>query len=107
MSQLPDVRVSRPVRAAWQPPLPSSHPPRGSSAGAASEAAVAASEAATEQGPQSFDDYDVDSELAWLGYVLAKSQPPPVAHGDRYLVKQSSKGDFFEEWNKITPQTHT
>ena len=88
MSQLPDVRVSRPppqpaVRAAWQPPTPSSHPPpRGRSAGVASEAT------SSEQGPPSFDDYDADAELAWLGYVLAKCQPPIAAsHGDRNLVK--------------------
>ena len=72
MSQLPDVRVSRPVRAAWHP-----HPPRGRS-GVSSEAAAAEG---TEQRPPSFDDYDADLELAWLGYVLAKCQPP-AAHGD-------------------------
>ena len=93
MSQLPDVRVSRPVRAAWQPPPSSSHPPRGRSAGAASEAAAATSEATTEQRPPTFDDYDADLELAWLGYVLAKCQPP-TAHGDRNLVKQCINHDI-------------
>ena len=96
MSQLPDVRVSRPVRAAWQPPPSSSHPPRGRSAGAASEAAAATSEATTEQRPPTFDDYDADLELAWLGYVLAKCQPP-AAHGDRNLVKQSIDHDLVSK----------
>ena len=100
MSQLPDVRVSRPVRAAWQPPPSSSHPPRGRSAGAVSEAAAATSEATSEQGPPSFDDYDADLELAWLGYVLAKCQPP-TAHGDRNLVKQSIDHDL--QFSKMNP----
>ena len=46
--------------------------------------------------PQIFDDYDADLELAWLGYVLAKCQPP-AAHGDRNLVKQSSDHDLVSK----------
>ena len=63
MSQLPDVRVSSPV----QPKLP--------------HVSAAGYFLNTEQeqlrnapANLSCDDYDADFELAWLGYILAKSQ---------------------------------
>jgi hypothetical protein len=93
MSQLADdCSVSRPaaggVRAAVWPPDPRE-------ACASSEAVLPEAAAAKLQRPlappggvppppllpQSFDDYDADLELAWLGSILAICQPPPANNG--------------------------
>jgi hypothetical protein len=88
MSQLADVRsVSRPAAgavtaAAW--------PPDPREACASSEAVLPEAAVAKQQRPlappgallpQSFDDYDADLELAWLGSILAICQPPPANNG--------------------------
>ena len=79
MSQLADdCSVSRPaaggVRAAVWPP-----DPREASEAVLPEAAVAKQQRPLL--PQSFDDYDADLELAWLGSILAICQPPPANNG--------------------------
>ena len=91
MSQLADdCSVSRPaaggVRAAAWPPDPRE-------ACASSEAVLPEAAVAKQQRPlappggvppllpQSFDDYDADLELAWLGSILAICQPPPANNG--------------------------
>ena len=92
MSQLADdCSVSRPaagaVRGAAWPPDPRE-------ACASSEAVLPEAAVAKQQRPlappggvpppllpQSFDDYDADLELAWLGSILAICQPPPANNG--------------------------
>ena len=64
MAQLPDVRVSPPVGLGGLTPAAST-----------TSLAALASTASMGGGPlMTFDDYEADFELAWLGYILAKSQ---------------------------------
>ena len=92
MSQLADdCSVSRPAAGA------SAWPPHPREACASSEAVLPEAAVAKQQRPplappggvpppppllpQSFDDYDADLELAWLGSILAICQPPPANNG--------------------------
>ena len=90
MSQLADdCSVSRPAAGA------SAWPPDPREACASSEAVLPEAAVAKQQRPplappggvpppllpQSFDDYDADLELAWLGSILAICQPPPANNG--------------------------
>ncbi len=45
--------------------------------------------------PQSFDDYDADLELAWLGSILAICQPPPANNGAFSRVFSPLPSKFF------------
>ena len=77
MSQLADDPAAVAVRAAAWPPDPRE-------ACASSEAVLPEAAVAKQQRPllpQSFDDYDADLELAWLGSILAICQPPPANNG--------------------------
>ena len=108
MSQLADdCSVSRPaagaVRAAAWPPDPRE------ACASASEAVLPEAAVAKQQRPlappggvppppllpQSFDDYDADLELAWLGSILAICQPPPANNGAFSRVFSPLPSEFF------------
>ena len=67
MSQLPDVRVSPPPASI-----------------------LATASAASTSALMTFDDYEADFELQWLGYILAKSQPPNPNLSQNLRVPQTS-----------------
>ena len=91
MSQLADDPAAVAVRAAAWPPDPRE-------ACASSEAVLPEAAVAKQQRPllpQSFDDYDADLELAWLGSILAICQPPPANNGAFSRVFSPLPSEFF------------